>query len=257
MLATAQHEIARLTAQLSLADRLLCFVSVKFGFGSIPSPSLRVVPVIHERALTEMVASSGKGRARSFAFEHQVRSPLASGCSARAAREELIQSARAFLRPESAELYTSLVPNLRWFQSQREGLGNEAWLYGMVELCRANECLQHGFDETSIDGTPTLNQWVLLDAGANCAPKIVTIQCAGLLVGSTAAEIASHIEQAWDVGQRAITLLRAELGGEADTLVPLTNGGVQRHKVRGTMHNTCATANLAASMIGELREISQ
>ena len=78
MFATAQHEIARLTAQLSLADRLLCFVYVKFGFGSIPSPSLRVVPVIHERALTEMVASSGKGRARSFAFEHQVRSLLAS-----------------------------------------------------------------------------------------------------------------------------------------------------------------------------------
>ncbi len=93
----------------------------------------------------------------------------------------------------------------------------------MVELTRANECLQHGFDETSIDGTPTLNQWVLLHAGPESPPRIVTIQCAGLLVGSTAAEIASHIEGAWDLGQRAISMLREELGGEADKLVPLTN----------------------------------
>jgi hypothetical protein len=77
-------------------------------------------------------------------------------------------------------------------------------------------------------------------------PRLVTIHCAGLLVGSTAAEIAGHIETAWGVGQRAIVLLREELGGEADKLVPLKNGGVQLHKSRGTMHDTCATANLAA-----------
>ena len=186
-----------------------------------------------------------------------MRALLASGCSAGAAREQLLQSSRVFLRPEAAEAYAAVVPELRWFQRQREGLGNEAWLYSMVELARANECLQHGFDETSIDGTPTLNQWVLLDAGANVAPRVVTIQCAGLLVGSTAAEIASHIEGAWDVGQQAIMLLRAELGGEADTYVPLVNGGVQLHKLRGTMHDTCATANLAAVLIGELCEISR
>jgi hypothetical protein len=205
-----------------------------------------------------MLACSGKGRARSFAFEYQVRSLLASGCSARSAREQLLQSSRNFLRPEAAGAYAALVPNVRWFQAQREALGNEAWLYGMVELSRANECLQHGFDETSIDGTPTLNQWVLLDAGPNVPPHLVTIQCAGLLVGSTAAEIASHIEQAWDVGQRALLLLRAELGGgaAADKFVPLTNGGIKLHKLRGIMHDTCATANLAAVFIGELRDIS-
>ena len=157
-----------------------------------------------------------------------------------------------FLRPKSYGAYANVVPNLRWFQGQREALGNEAWLYSMVELSRANECLQHGFDETSIDGTPTLNQWVLLHAGANEPPRLLTI----LLVGSTAGEIASHIEGAWDVGQRAIALLREELGGEADTYVPLTNGGVQLHKLRGVMHDTCVTANLAAKMIGDLRELS-
>ena len=82
--------------------------------------------------------------------------------------------------------YSALVPNLRWFQSQREALGNEAWLYSMVEICRAGECLQFGFDETSIDGVPTLNQWVLLDSGPELPPRVVTIQCAGLLVGSKA-----------------------------------------------------------------------
>ena len=84
----------------------------------------------------------------------------------------------------------------------------------------------------------------------------MTIQCAGLLVGSTAAEIAGHVEASWDLGQRAIAVLRAELGGEADMHVPLTNGGIQLHKLRGIMHDTCATANLAAAMIGELREVS-
>ncbi len=91
-----------------------------------------------------MLACSGKGRARSYAFECQVRSLLASGCSARSAREQLLQSSRNFLRPEAAVAYAALVPNVRWFQAQREALGNEAWLYGMVELSRANECLQHG-----------------------------------------------------------------------------------------------------------------
>ena len=58
------------------------------------------------------------------------------------------------------------------------------------------------------------------------------------------------------MGQRAIGFLREELGGEADKLVPLTNGGVQLHTLRGIMHDTCATANLAAELIGELRDIS-
>ncbi len=83
-----------------------------------------------------------------------------AGSSAKAARDQLLHSARVFLRPEVFGVYFLLVPNLRWFQAQREALGNEAWLYSMLEVSQAEECLQHGFDETSIDGTPTLNQWV-------------------------------------------------------------------------------------------------
>jgi hypothetical protein len=161
-----------------------------------------------------------------------------------------------YLRAESFQVYSQLVPNVRWFQSQREALGNEAWLYSMVELCRAEECIQHGFDETSIDGNPTLNQWVLLKSEAGVPPKVVTIQCAGLLVGSKANEICAYIEESWALGQRAIAILRAELGVEADNLVPLINGGVLLHKLRGVMHDTCATANLTAVFMKEKRDVS-
>jgi hypothetical protein len=65
------------------------------------------------------------------------------------------------------------------FQRQREALGNEAWLYSMLEVARAKKVLQWGFDETSIEGTPTLNQWVLVPNG-ELAPRLITIQCAGI-----------------------------------------------------------------------------
>jgi hypothetical protein len=228
--------------------------------------------------VTAMVVTNGSGRPRSLAFEHQVRSLLASGwsclmfvlclsmfflpvcrcvgCSAKAARDQLLHSARVYLREESFGVYSQLVPNLRWFQAQREALGNEAWLYSMIELCRAKECLQHGFDETSIDGNPTLNQWVLLESEPGVPPRVVTIQCAGLLVGSKANEISAYIEEAWELGQRAIAMLREDLAHEADNLVPLINGGVLLHKLRGIMHDTCATANLTAVLMKEKRDVS-
>jgi hypothetical protein len=107
-----------------------------------------------------------------------------------------MHSARVYLRPELFGVYSLLVPNLRWFQAQREALGNEAWLYLMLEVSRAKECLQHGFDETSIDGTPTLNQWVLLESIPGVPPRVVTIQCTGLLVGSKASEVCANIGEA-------------------------------------------------------------
>jgi hypothetical protein len=64
------------------------------------------------------------------------------------------------------------------------------------------------------------------------------------------------VEGAWATGQRAIELLRLELGCEADNLVPLTGGGVSLHKIRGVMHDTCATANLTATLMLEKRNTS-
>ncbi len=64
------------------------------------------------------------------------------------------------------------------------------------------------------------------------------------------------MEEAWATGQRAIELLRMELGGEADNLLPLTAGGVLLHKIRGVMHDTCAMANLTATLMLEKRNTS-
>ena len=83
-----------------------------------------------------------------------------------------------------------------------------------------------------MDGVPTLNQWVLL-AEPGAPPSVVTIECAGILVGSTAREIADHISQSWDNGQTAVNLLRMELGDGANVHVPLRNGGVMLHKLQG------------------------
>ncbi len=116
--------------------------------------------------------------------------------------------------------------------------------------------MQHGVDETSIDGTPTLNQWVFFESALGLPPRVVTLQCAGLLVRSKATKICAHIEGAWALGQQAIGYLREELGCEADNLVPLTNGGVQLHKLRAIMHDTCATANLAAVLMKGKRDVS-
>ncbi len=35
----------------------------------------------------------------------------------------------------------------------------------MIRVAKCEEVLQWGFDETSLDGTPTLNQWVLVQEG--------------------------------------------------------------------------------------------
>ncbi len=75
-------------------------------------------------------------------------------------------------------------------------------------------------------------------------------------MGSKAKEICHHVDQAWATGQRSIELLRVELGDEADNLVPLEGGDVALHKIRGVMHDNCATANLAASLMKEKRNTS-
>ncbi len=65
------------------------------------------------RAVFEMTAPS-KGRPKSLAFEHQVRTILASGCSARAAVSNVLGSAREYLTAAAFEQYETSVPNLRW-----------------------------------------------------------------------------------------------------------------------------------------------
>ena len=187
-------------------------------------------------------------------------------------------AAQLFLNEAKFLEFEVEVPNERWFRHQRKGLGYEAWLYAMVRVAKCEEVLQWGFDETSLDGTPTLNQWVLIEEGIE-GPSVITIECCGLMVGSTAEEIAEHIRASWDtgdatypalsyhtltahlvpysLGQQCVDLLRLELGPmKADYHVPLVKGGVQLHKLQGVMHDTCNTANKTARLAKTLRDTS-
>ncbi len=54
----------------------------------------------------------------------------------------------------------------------------------------------------------------------------------------------------------AITMLREQLGAEADTFVPVVNGGINLSKLCGVMHNTCHAANAIARTVRVLRDES-
>ncbi len=69
---------------------------------------------------------------------------LATGCSAKAARGTVAMSAKTFMSAEGWKVMVSVLPLERWFRSQREGLGLEAWSYAMVEVARASKLLQWG-----------------------------------------------------------------------------------------------------------------
>ena len=88
-------------------------------------------------------------------------------------------------------------------------------------------------------------------------PSVITIECCGLLVGSTSEEIAEHIRASRVTGQECVDLLRTELGPDlADVHAPITKGGVQIHKLQGVMHDTCNTANKTARLARTLRDTS-
>ena len=155
---------------------------------------------VEEERLSQLITGQGKGRGKSLQFQFAARTFLATGCSARSARDQMLVSAQLFLSSAKFILFEHQVPSERWFRYQRKGLGYEAWLYSMLRVANCEAILQWGFDETSLDGTPTLNQWVLIQESM-CSPSIVTIECCGLLVGSTSEEIAEHIRASWLTGK--------------------------------------------------------
>ncbi len=118
-----------------------------------------------ERHWKALITPSGKGNGLSVPFEQYVRGILVTGCSAKSARGTIAMSANVFLNADDYKKFNDLLPLPRWFQSQREGLGNEAWTYAMIRVAWAEKILQWGFDETKLDGVSTMNQWVLLQEG--------------------------------------------------------------------------------------------
>jgi hypothetical protein len=115
-----------------------------------------------------------------------------------------------------------------------------------------DEICQWGFDETSLNGIPTLNQWCRIkDVGSY---QTITIECAGLLPGITSSRVVAHVKLLWERGQQAVAMLREELGEDADTLVPLVQGGVTMAKMRGAVHDTCNCANLVSKKVHGVRD---
>jgi hypothetical protein len=191
----------------------------------------------------ELITPSGQGgKGLSVRFGQYVCGILATGCSAREAPGTIAMrqmSAKNFLDENSYKELYEVLPLERWFRTQREGLGNEAWTYAMIRVAGAKRILQWGFDETKLDGVSTMNQWVSIQEGAQ-PPEVVTIQMAGITIGGTACETAEHVASSWKLGQDAIILLCSTIGPElCDELVPLAGGGILLHKIKGSMHDTC------------------
>lgn len=103
----------------------------------------------HKR-LQSLLNGCGRGRGKSPEFEFAARSILATGCSARAAKDNLLVGARLFLPQDKYDKFESEVPGERWFRAQRKGLGYEAWLHSMIRLAKCESVLQWGFDETRL-----------------------------------------------------------------------------------------------------------
>ena len=153
---------------------------------------------------TWALRSKQRNRGVTAHFEQHVRCALATGATARQVTDMLRLDASYLLEPDQASIFIHDLPQLRWVQTQREGLGIESYLYSFMRIAGASRVLQWGFDETSLDGTPTLNQWVLIEEGMS-SPTVVTIECCGLLVGSTSEEIADHIHASWPTGTHLLT----------------------------------------------------
>jgi hypothetical protein len=92
-------------------------------------------------------------------FVRHVRALLAKGSSARSVREQLYLNGGYFLSEKGNEQFKQNMPKLRWFQTQREGMGNENLLYSFLRIAKCEEVVQWGFDETSLNGAPTMNRW--------------------------------------------------------------------------------------------------
>ena len=211
------------------------------------------------------VRGTQRNKGITMQFEQHVRCALATGATARQVQDMQLVDASYFLMPTEAAIFSSTLPQMRWFQAQREGLGLESYLYSFMRITGASRIIQWGFDETTLDGVSCLNQWAMLesplDEGGGGVESmgggvtIVTLECGGILPGGTAEEVVAHIEKAWERGQAAVEALRDELSiVDRDVLCPIVEGGVNLHKLYGVMHDTCNCANLVATLIMDLQQ---
>jgi hypothetical protein len=64
-----------------------------------------------------------------------------------------------FLGTAQYAVFEAAMPSLRWFQFQREGMGNESYVYSFIRIAKCEEVVQWGFDETSLNGAESRKGW--------------------------------------------------------------------------------------------------
>ncbi len=145
-------------------------------------------------------------------FEQHIRTALATGATARQVKDMLLLDGNYMLPGDAAQTFCESLPQPRWFQAQRKGLGLEFYLYSFMRIAGASRVIQWGFDETTLDGVSVLNQWAMLEfpvggSGGGLGGSgvtIVTLECAGVLPCGTAEEVVLHVDKSWARGQAAI-----------------------------------------------------
>jgi hypothetical protein len=106
---------------------------------------------------TWAIRNKQRNRGVTAQFEQHVRCSLATGATARQVTDILRLDASYLLEAEQASIFCQDLPQLRWVQTQREGLGIESYLYSFMRIAGASRVLQWGFDETTLDGVSVLN----------------------------------------------------------------------------------------------------
>ena len=132
-------------------------------------------------------------------FETLGRTVVATGCSGRHARHTFQLTADYLLHANEAAKFKEDLPTTHWFAEQREAVGNESFVYVCLQIAACDNVVQCGFDETSLDGQPTFNQWCLVQSGESV--QLVNLECAGILPSSTAEETIVHIRKTWKRGR--------------------------------------------------------
>jgi hypothetical protein len=111
-----------------------------------------------------------RGKPLGAAFVEHCRTLLATGGSASSVRDQIVLNAIFFLEECNAQSSQEQMPEVLWFQSQRESMGWESMVFTFIRLAKAERVDQWGFDETSLDGIPTLNQiMVSRHGGQRCS----------------------------------------------------------------------------------------
>jgi hypothetical protein len=125
---------------------------------------------------------------------------------------------RFFLDEEDYTHFTDEMPELRWFQLQREGMGLESMVLTFIRLAKAERVDQWALTRpvwmVSQPSTSGVELWRITKQS-----EVLTIECAGLLPGSTSAQVTKHVKATWERGAKVVEMVRAELGDCADELV--------------------------------------